>query len=194
MSAPAETQAVTSTAADRVIAEWSRSASRARRIAAVLGWELLDTAPGTPVDSSMKIVARFGSGNSMTVRARNLLADAGIIYQAGNGHYYAAGPEARLLAGQLMTVRPGVVPHHGPIRAGCPLECLLPALSLMSFNRLKWADDPARTVGDVMNLLTRHQLGEIRGLGPRRIAEISQALHRAGPDPAIHRRKAPIEH
>lgn len=194
MSAPAETQAVTGTAVGRVIAEWSRSPSRARRIAAVLGRELLDTSPGTLVDSSMKIAARFGAGNSMAVRARNLLADAGIIYQAGNGHYYAAGPEARLLAEQLMTVRPGVVPHHGPIRPDCPLECLLPALSLMSFNRLKWADDPARTVGDVMNLFTTHKLGEIRGLGPRRIAEISQALLRAGLDPAIHRRKATIEH
>jgi hypothetical protein len=190
MSAPAETQAVTSTAADRVIAGWSRSASRARRIAAVLGRELLDTAAGTPVDSSMKIAARTGAGNSMAVRARNLLADAGIIYQAGNGHYYAAGPEARLLAEQLMTARPGVVPHHGPVRPDCPLECLLPALSLMSFNRLKWADDPARTVGDVMNLLTTHHLGKISGLGPRRTAEISQALHRAGLDPAHHQRKA----
>jgi len=171
--------------AEQVTARWSRSRSRARQVAAVLGRELLGKPPGTPVPSSMKIAARFGAGNSMAVRARNLLADAGIIYQAGDGHYYAAGPQARLPAGQV-TGRPGVVPDHGPVRPGCPLECLLPALSLMSFNRLKWADDPPRTVGDVMGLHARHQLGEISGLGPRRIAEIAQALLRAGLDPAAH--------
>ena len=189
MSAPAKTQADSGTVAGRVVAEWSRSASRARRVAAVPGRELLDTAPGTLMDSSMKIAPRFGAGNSIAVQARNLLADAGIIHQAGNGHYYAAGPEARLLAEQLMKVRPGVVPHHGPIRPDCPLECLLAVLPLMSFNRLKRADHPPQTAGDVLDLSRRNQLGEIGGLGPRRTAEISRALHQAGLDPANHPRE-----
>jgi hypothetical protein len=64
-------------------------------------------------------------------------------------------------------------------------------LPLMIFNRLKWADEPPRTVGDVMEMYARHQLGEINGLGPHRILQIAQALLQAGLDPAIHRAASP---
>jgi hypothetical protein len=54
----------------------------------------------------------------------------------------------------------------------------------MSFNRLARAEDAPfevpRTVGDVLDLYTRDRLREIRGLGPRRIAEIQAALVLAG--------------
>ena len=189
MSAPAET-AVAVTAVDQLIAEWDRSGSGVRQIAAVLGRELLGQPPGTPAPSSMKIAGRFGAAPSTAVRARNLLEGAGIVYQAGNLHYYSAGPQARLRAAKhLMTTASGVVPHHGPIRPDCPLECLAAVMPLMSFNRLKRADHPPQTAGDVLDLSRRNQLGEIGGLGPRRIAEISRALHRAGLDPANHPRE-----
>ena len=191
MSAPAEAPAVAVTAVDRLIEEWHRSGSRVRQIAAVLGRELLGQPPSTPVPSSMKIAGRFSTSNATAVRARDLLTDAGIIYQARNGHYYAAGPEARLKAAEhLMTTRLGVVPHHGPIRPDCPLECLLAVMPLMSFNRLKWADHPPQTVSDVLDLYARNQLGEIEGLGPRRTEHIKRALLRAGLNPAGHEQPA----
>lgn len=80
--------------------------------------------------------------------------------------------------------------HHGPLTPDCPVECLLAMLSLKTFNPLTRAYDapfdPPRTIGDVLNLYTRHQLREIRGLGPRRILEIEAALVAAGIDLASH--------
>jgi hypothetical protein len=56
----------------------------------------------------------------------------------------------------------------------------------MSFNRLARAEDasfePPRTVADVLDLYSRDQLREIRGLGPRRISEIQAGLVLAGLD------------
>lgn len=59
----------------------------------------------------------------------------------------------------------------------------------MSFNRLRWADEPPRTVGDVMKLLAGHRVGQIKGLGPGRVEGITQALTGAGLNPAIRYRK-----
>jgi len=72
------------------------------------------------------------------------------------------------------------VPHHGPVTRDCPLACLLTVLSLNSYNPLLWADPRPGTVGDVLDLFTRHQLGGIRGIGPRRTSEIEAALVLAG--------------
>ncbi len=85
---------------------------------------------------------------------------------------------------EVMIMRAGQVPHHGPVRPECPVECLLTVLSRMSFNPLARAydapfDEP-RTVGDVMNLYARRQLRAIQGLGPRRISEIEAAPVLAG--------------
>jgi hypothetical protein len=97
------------------------------------------------------------------------------------------------MAERPMTTRTGSVPHHGPISPDCPVECLLPVLSLMSFNRLACADDAPfgepRTVGDVLDLCTRYELRKIRGLGPRRISEIEAALVLAGLDLTGHRQR-----
>lgn len=94
---------------------------------------------------------------------------------------------------RLMTMRPGSVPHHGPVSPDCPIECLLPVLSLMSFNRLARADDAPfgepRTVGDVLDLYARHELRKIWGLGPRRTSEIEAALVLAGLDLTGHRQR-----
>jgi hypothetical protein len=83
------------------------------------------------------------------------------------------------VAERLLTAPRSRVPHHGPVRPDCPVECLLSVLSMRSFNPLSWAQDapfdPPRTVGDVMDLYTRHQLRMIRGLGPRRTSEIEAA-------------------
>ena len=85
------------------------------------------------------------------------------------------------------------MPHHGPVRPDCPVECLLSVLSLRSFNPLSWAQDapfdPPRTVGDVVDLYTRHQLRMIRGLGPRRTSEIEAALVLAGLNLADHHKR-----
>lgn len=82
------------------------------------------------------------------------------------------------------------VPHHGPITTGCPVECLQWVMSQHSFNRLARAYDapfdPPRTVGDVLDLHVRHALGEISGLGPRRLSEIETTLVRTELDLARH--------
>ena len=88
------------------------------------------------------------------------------------------------MAEPLTAARTGRVPHHGPVTPGCPVECLLTVLSMNSFNPLTRAygapfAEP-RTVGDVMDLYTRRQLREIRGIGPRRVSEIEAALVLAG--------------
>jgi hypothetical protein len=79
-----------------------------------------------------------------------------------------------------------MVPHHGPVGPGCPVECLLTVLSWMSFNRLARAEgapfSPPRTVGDVMDLYADGQLRLIGGLGRRRLSEIEAALVLAGLD------------
>lgn len=88
-----------------------------------------------------------------------------------------------------------LVPHHGPVRSDCPVECLLTVLSLTSFNRLARAEDapfdPPRTVGDVLGLYSRDQFREIRGLGRRRISEIQAALVLAGLDLASRQPSMP---
>jgi hypothetical protein len=80
------------------------------------------------------------------------------------------------------------VPHHGPVGAECPLECLLTVpLSLTSYNRLKWnCDQEPGSVGDVVALYTRGGLSGVRGLGPKRITEIAAVLVLAGFDLSVH--------
>ena len=81
-------------------------------------------------------------------------------------------------------------PHHGPVSADCPVECLLAVLSVASFNPLARAYDapfdPPRTVGDVVDLYARRRLRQIRGLGPCKISEIEAALVFAGLDITGH--------
>jgi len=77
-------------------------------------------------------------------------------------------------------------PHHGPISPGCPLECLRTVLSQHAFRRLLRADDPPRTVGDVIKLCTSGELRDIHGLGRRRVSEIETALVFAGLDITVH--------
>jgi hypothetical protein len=97
------------------------------------------------------------------------------------------------MAERLLTARAGRVPHHGPVTPDCPVECLLTVLSLNSFNPLTRAHDAPfaepRTVGDVMDLYTRHQLRKIRSLGPRRVSEIEAALVLAGLNLAGHQKR-----
>jgi hypothetical protein len=90
------------------------------------------------------------------------------------------------VAEELMILRRGEVPHHGPVGPDCPVDCLRPVLSLMALHPLARAYDapfePPRTVGDVIGLYTGDRLREIRGLGARRISEIEAALVLAGLD------------
>lgn len=93
----------------------------------------------------------------------------------------------------FVALRPGLVPHHGPIRTDCPVDCLQAVLSLMSFNPLARAYDapfdPPRTVGDVVELHAHRQLRKIRGLGTRRMSEIEAALVFAGLDITVPARQ-----
>src|SRR3984893_5061755 len=88
------------------------------------------------------------------------------------------------MAGEGMITQKGMFPHRGPVSPDCPVECLLTVLSRMSFNRLARAErapfPPPCTVGDVMDLYARGQLGKIGGLGRRRFSEIEAALVLAG--------------
>jgi hypothetical protein len=43
------------------------------------------------------------------------------------------------MAEQVVITQKGMIPHHGPVSPGCPLECLLTVLSRMSLNRLSHA-------------------------------------------------------
>jgi hypothetical protein len=60
------------------------------------------------------------------------------------------------VAEQPVIMRPGAVPHHGPVSPDCPVDCLMTVLSRMSFHPLARAYDapfdPPRTVGDVVGL------------------------------------------
>jgi hypothetical protein len=84
----------------------------------------------------------------------------------------------------VVITQKGMIPHHGPVSADCPVECLLTVMSRMSFNRLARAEQapfpPPCTVGDVMDLYARGQLRKIGGLGRRRLSEIEAALVLAG--------------
>ena len=101
------------------------------------------------------------------------------------------------MAEQVTAVRPGMVPHHGPVSPDCPVECLLTVLSRMSFNRLSRAEGapfgPPRTVGDVMDLYAGGQLPLISGLGRRRCSEIEAALVFAGLDLGGHQHRPACE-
>jgi hypothetical protein len=70
-----------------VITAWANSGSRTKRITATLARELASASPGDPVDSSMKIAARFSATISMATNARYLLMGQGIIRKIGR-HYY----------------------------------------------------------------------------------------------------------
>jgi hypothetical protein len=74
--------------------------------------------------------------------------------------------------------------HAGLIRPDCPVDCLRTVLSGAAFNLLARGHgapfDPPPTVGDVIELYQQHRLGQIGGLGPRRIGEIAVGLIYAG--------------
>jgi hypothetical protein len=74
--------------------------------------------------------------------------------------------------------------HAGPISSDCPIDCLQTVLSAAAFNLLARGYDapfdPPRTIGDVIELHKQHRLGQIGGLGPRRIGEIEASLIYAG--------------
>ena len=81
---------------------------------------------------------------------------------------------------------PAASEPHGQhvITPDCPVDCLKAVLSLMAFNFLARAYDapfdPPETVGDVLRLFRERRLGEISGLGRRRIGEIEVGLIFAG--------------
>jgi hypothetical protein len=72
------------------------------------------------------------------------------------------------------------------ITHGCRIDCLRAVLSRQAFNPLARAldasYDPPATVGDVVELFSQGQLGQIFGLGRRRIGEIEAGLVLAGLD------------
>src|ERR1700733_3993177 len=101
------------------------------------------------------------------------------------------------MAERLLTAACGKVPHHRPVTPECPVECLLTVLSLNSFNPLARAYDAPfdgpRTVADVMDLYTRRQLREIRGVGPPRGSETEPPLALPGLNLAGHQQRPGAE-
>jgi hypothetical protein len=75
---------------------------------------------------------------------------------------------------------------HDPhvITPECPVDCLQVVLSRTAFSFLARAYDapfdPPQTVGDVLKLRREQRLGQISGLGRRRIGEIEVGLIFAG--------------
>lgn len=80
---------------------------------------------------------------------------------------------------QVTAVRRGMVPHHGPISAQCPVQCLLTVLSMSSLLPLARAWPPL-TVGGVLELQAAGRLAEVDRIGRRRLGEIETALVFAG--------------
>jgi hypothetical protein len=117
--------------------------------------------------------------------------------EPGSGGQSPRSPDDHSLAGGCslaMVLRPGLhyhtVPQHGPVVAGCPIDCLRTVLSLRTLNPLARAYDapfgPPQTVRDVIELYQQRKLGQIRGLGPRGISEIEAAFVYAGLDITGH--------
>jgi hypothetical protein len=73
-----------------LIAEWARSPSRIKQVAAALAREMQDQRTGTPVESSPEIAARRDVSLAMAENAKRLLASARIIRSGpGRRHYIA---------------------------------------------------------------------------------------------------------
>ncbi|ACY95910.1 hypothetical protein Tcur_0306 [Thermomonospora curvata DSM 43183] len=70
--------------------------------------------------------------------------------------------------------------HSGvvPVTRECPLVCL--GLSRHAANPLRFHLGSRATVGQVLRLWENDELQRVRGLGPRRIGEITTALVAAG--------------
>jgi hypothetical protein len=75
------------------------------------------------------------------------------------------------------------MPHHGLISRDCPVACLLTVLSRKAWNPLTRASsapcDPPETVGDVLDMRARHQLGDILAIDLDKFVEVAR---RAGGD------------
>ena len=69
-----------------------------------------------------------------------------------------------------------------PVRLRCSLSCLgLPEHTYRPLVRaLGYGAEQTVTVSDVLKLARREQLGEIRGIGRGRVAEIENTLRAAG--------------
>lgn len=81
---------------------------------------------------------------------------------------------------QMSTFNDEELPHHGPISPDCPVECLHTVLSLHALKRLVYVHDGLSTVAAVVKLCMSGELGDIPGIGARRISEIKTALVFAG--------------
>lgn len=81
---------------------------------------------------------------------------------------FSLGPEGA-------TARPD---EHEGVTEECPISCL--RLSTRAHNALTYDPSNPKTIGDVLRLLERRQIQDIRGLGPQRIDEITAALVLAG--------------
>lgn len=91
-------------------------------------------------------------------------------------------PVASIYPAASGTLRPRQGYSLRPIEPGCLLECLRTVVSMMAWNRLRWAPDTPRTAGEVLELYRQGKPGDIHGLGRRRISEIGAAVVLAGLD------------
>ena len=73
-----------------LIAEWGRSPSQTKRIAAKLALEMLSQPKGTRVESCREMAERCNVNLSKAEQARKLLALTSIIRKSNDHHYYVA--------------------------------------------------------------------------------------------------------
>ena len=73
-----------------LIAEWARSQSEAKRVAATLALEISGQPKGTRVESCRETAERCNVNLSKAEQARKFLAMTNIIRKSNDRHYYVA--------------------------------------------------------------------------------------------------------
>ena len=71
-----------------LIAEWARSPSQTKQIAATLALEMLSQPKGTRVESCREMAQRCNVNLSKAEQARKFLATTNIIRKSNDRHYY----------------------------------------------------------------------------------------------------------
>ncbi len=74
----------------------------------------------------------------------------------------------------------GDFPPHSEHSFNCPLSCL--RLSAKVTNALRFDRSGCVSIGDLIRIIKRHELREVRNIGPRSVSEVRAALVAAGFD------------
>lgn len=93
-----------------------------------------------------------------------------------------AGRSAGLFAAVAVEAVAAAPHEHAADRLtrACPIGCLELPERVRNVLRRNVRDFPAKTVGDLLDLLWSRELYEVRQMGPRRVGEVQLALLAAG--------------